>query len=132
MDFTLKANATAEITEVVTEDNTAIKYASGTAPVYATPALVGLMEHAAVKAIGDQLPQGYSTVGISMNIKHTSATPVGMTVKAKAVLIDQDRRRLTFKIEGYDDAGSVVEAVHERFIIEAAPFIEKANAKLKK
>ena len=132
MDFTLKANATAEITEVVTEDNTAIKYASGTAPVYATPALVGLMEHAAVKAIGDQLPQGYSTVGISMNIKHTSATPVGMTVKAKAVLIDQDRRRLTFKIEGYDDAGSVGEAVHERFIIEAAPFIEKANAKLKK
>lgn len=132
MDFTLKANATAEITEVVTEDNTAIKYASGTAPVYATPALVGLMEHAAVKAIGDQLPQGYSTVGISMNIKHTSATPVGMTVKAKAVLIDQDRRRLTFKIEGYDDAGSVGEAVHERFIIEAALFIEKANAKLKK
>lgn len=132
MDFTLKANATAEITEVVTEDNTAIKYASGTAPVYATPALVGLMEHAAVKAIGDQLPQGYSTVGISMNIKHTSATPVGMTVKAKVVLIDQDRRRLTFKIEGYDDAGSVGEAVHERFIIEAAPFIEKANAKLKK
>ena len=130
MDFTLKANAAAEITEVVTEDNTAIKYASGTAPVYATPALVGLMEHAAVKAIGDQLPQGYSTVGIS--IKHTSATPVGMTVKAKAVLIDQDRRRLTFKIEGYDDAGSVGEAVHERFIIEAAPFIEKANAKLKK
>ena len=50
MDFTLKANAAAEITEVVTEDNTAIKYASGTAPVYATPALVGLMEHAAVKA----------------------------------------------------------------------------------
>lgn len=132
MDFTLKANAAAEITEVVTEDNTAIKYASGTAPVYATPALVGLMEHAAVKAIGDQLPQGYSTVGISMNIKHTSATPVGMTVKAKAVLIDQDRRRLTFKIEGHDDAGSVGEAVHERFIIEAAPFIEKANAKLKK
>ena len=132
MDFTLKANAAAEITEVVTEDNTAIKYASGTAPVYATPALVGLMEHAAVKAIGDQLPQGYSTVGISMNIKHTSATPVGMTVKAKAVLIDQDRRRLTFKIECYDDAGSVGEAVHERFIIEAAPFIEKANAKLKK
>ena len=132
MDFTLKANAAAEITEVVTEDNTAIKYASGTAPVYATPALVGLMEHAAVKAIGDQLPQGYSTVGISMNIKHTSATPVGMTVKAKAVLIDQDRRRLTFKIEGYDDAGSVVEAVHELFIIEADPFIEKANAKLKK
>ena len=132
MDFTLKANAAAEITEVVTEDNTAIKYASGTAPVYATPALVGLMEHAAVKAIGDQLPQGYSTVGISMNIKHTSATPVGMTVKAKAVLIDQDRRRLTFKIECYDDSGSVGEAVHERFIIEAAPFIEKANAKLKK
>ena len=132
MDFTVKEHSSAELQETVTENNTAIKYASGTAPVYATPALVALMEHAAVVAVHDQLPEGCSTVGIMMNIKHTSATPIGRTVTAKAVLVEQDRRKLTFKIEGFDEAGSVGEAVHERFIIESAPFVEKAQAKLKK
>ena len=98
MDFTLKEQGLDDLTEKVTEKNTAIAYASGTAPVYATPALVGLMEHAAVKAVDSQLPEGFATVGISMNIKHTSATPVGMDVTAKAVLTEQDRRKLTFKI----------------------------------
>ena len=90
--------------------------------MYATPALVGLMEHAAVKAVDSQLPEGFATVGISMNIKHTSATPVGMDVTAKAVLTEQDRRKLTFKITACDAAGPVG---------EAAPFTEKANSKLK-
>ena len=99
--------------------------------MYATPALVGLMEHAAVKAVDSQLPEGFATVGISMNIKHTSATPVGMDVTAKAVLTEQDRRKLTFKITACDAAGPVGEGIHERFIIEAAPFTEKANSKLK-
>lgn len=131
MDIELKLNSTAEVSEKVTENNTAIKFASGTAPVYATPALVGLMENASVQAIASQLPEGIGTVGISMNIKHVSATPIGMTVRAKAVLTEQDRRKLTFKVEAFDDAGIVGEAVHERFIIESAPFLQKAQSKLK-
>ena len=131
MDIELKLNSTAEVSEKVTENNTAIKFASGTAPVYATPALVGLMENSSVQAIASQLPEGIGTVGISMNIKHVSATPIGMTVRAKAVLTEQDRRKLTFKVEAFDDAGLVGEAVHERFIIESAPFLQKAQSKLK-
>lgn len=131
MNIELKLNSTAEVSEKVTENNTAIKFASGTAPVYATPALVGLMENASVQAIASQLPEGIGTVGISMNIKHVSATPIGMTVRAKAVLTEQDRRKLTFKVEAFDDAGLVGEAVHERFIIESAPFLQKAQSKLK-
>ena len=92
MDFTLKERSSAELTERVTEKNTAIAYASGTAPVYATPALVGLMEHAAVKAVDSQLPEGFATVGISMNIKHTSATPVGMNALLSKRLPSRKRR----------------------------------------
>ena len=132
MEFTLKPQSTAEVSEIVTEDNTAIKFASGTAPVYATPALVGLMENAAVHAVGSQLPEGYGTVGISMNVKHLSATPIGLTVTAKATLTAQDRRKLTFKVEAFDTAGAVGEAVHERFIIESAPFLAKAEGKKNK
>ena len=89
------------------------------------------MEGAAVKAGDPQLPEGYGTVGISMNVKHVSATPVGLTVRAKATLTEQDRRKLTFKVEAWDDAGLVGEGVHERFIIESAPFLAKAESKKK-
>jgi predicted thioesterase len=129
MDFTLNPQSVGESKELVTENNTAIKFASGTAPVYATPALVGLMENAAVLAVGNQLPEGFGTVGISMNLQHTSATPIGMTVQAKATLVEQDRKKLTFKVVATDEGGQVGEGIHERFIIETAPFLAKADAK---
>lgn len=129
MEFDIKKNSAAEVSEKCTEDNTAIKLGSGKSPVYATPALVALMENAAINACDPQLPEGYSTVGIAMNVKHVAATPIGLTVTAKATLIEQDRKKLTFKIEAHDDAGLVGEATHERFIIESAPFLAKAEAK---
>lgn len=129
MDFTVKANSQAEVSELVTENNTAIKMGSGKSPVYATPALVALMENAAINACDPQLPEGYNTVGIAMNVKHVAATPIGLKVTAKATLVEQDRRKLTFKIEASDNASVVGEATHERFIIESAPFLAKAEAK---
>lgn len=129
MDFTVKANSQAEVSELVTENNTAIKMGSGKSPVYATPALVALMENAAINACDPQLPEGYNTVGIAMNVKHVAATPIGLKVTAKATLVEQDRRKLTFKIEASDNACVVGEATHKRFIIESAPFLAKAEAK---
>ena len=124
MEFNIKANSTAEVSEKCTENNTAIKLGSGKSPVYATPALVALMENAAINAC-----EGYNTVGIAMNVKHVAATPIGLTVTAKATLVEQDRKKLTFKIEAHDEAGLVGEATHDRFIIESAPFLAKAEAK---
>ena len=129
MEFNIKANSTAEVSEKCTENNTAIKLGSGKSPVYATPALVALMENAAINACDPQLPEGYNTVGIAMNVKHVAATPIGLTVTAKATLVEQDRKTLTFKIEAHDEAGLVGEATHDRFIIESAPFLAKAEAK---
>lgn len=129
MDFTIKPNSQGEISEVVVLDNTAIKMGSGKSPVYATPALVALMENAAILACESQLPEGYNTVGIAISVKHLAATPIGLTVTAKATLVEQDRKKLFFKIEAFDDAGKVGEATHDRFIIESAPFLAKAEAK---
>ena len=119
MEFNIKANSTAEVSEKCTENNTAIKLGSGKSPVYATPALVALMENAAINACDPQLPEGYNTVGIAMNVKHVAATPIGLTVTAKATLVEQ----------AHDEAGLVGEATHDRFIIESAPFLAKAEAK---
>ena len=84
MEIELKIGMTGKKQELVTADNTAIKYGSGSVAVYATPAMIGLMEGASIDAVEAHLPAGLGTVGIDLKIKHTAATPVGMTARAEA------------------------------------------------
>lgn len=129
MDINLQVGATGEKKEVVTENNTAIKYGSGDVPVYATPALVGLMEGASINAVDRFLPEGFCTVGISIAIDHTAATPVGLTVTARAELIKVEGRKLTIKVEAFDDREPVGKGVHERFIVQVDKFMSRNLAK---
>lgn len=118
---------TAEVT-VVTE-NTAEVMGSGTLPVFATPALVALMEKTAMESVLDALEDGCGSVGTKICAKHVSATPVGMKVTCESELVEVDGRRLVFKITASDACGVVGEAEHERFIIQNEKFLAKTNAK---
>ena len=93
--------------------------------MYATPALVALMEHSAHKAVEHLLPEGLTTVGVEMQVHHLKATPVGATVEARAVLEEVDGRRLVFQIEAHDDAGLIGTARHVRFIVDRERFLRK-------
>ena len=119
MTESLPVGATGEKTERVTHENTAIKHGSGNLPVYATPAMVALMEGACVNAVAPHLGDGLSTVGIDLKIKHTAATPVGMTVRAVGELVEIDGKRLLFTVHAFDDKEQIGSGTHERFIIAA-------------
>ena len=125
MELNLKAGLIGEKQEKVTPENTAIKYGSGDVPVFATPALVGLMEGAAIKAVDAFLPPGFCTVGTKVNITHSAATPVGMTVTCRAELTEVDGRRLLFQVQGFDEKEPVGEGTHERFVVQMDKFMEK-------
>lgn len=114
---------------VVTEELTAAQVGSGLLPVYATPAMIALMENTACQSVAPYLEEGQGTVGTLMNVKHLAATPVGMTVRCETELIAVDRRRLVFAVRAYDDCDCIGEGVHERFIIDNARFMEKTQAK---
>lgn len=114
---------------VVTEEMTAKNMKSGELPVYATPCMVALVEEAAWKSVAPELEEGQGTVGTLMNIRHVSATPVGMGVRCETTLTEIDRRRLVFDVKVYDDKGLIGEGTHERFIITNEKFVDKANAK---
>ena len=114
---------------MVTEQMTAQAMASGTLPVYATPCMVALMEDTAKDIVAPYLEDGQSTVGTALNIKHVSATPVGVTVRCEATLTEIDRKRLVFEVKAYDTAGVIGEGTHERFIIDCDKFMTKTNAK---
>ncbi|MGN0140994.1 MAG: thioesterase family protein [Roseburia sp.] len=125
----LETGICGEAAEQVTEQNTAEAMGSGELKVYATPAMIALMEQAAYRSVAGELEDGQGTVGTLMNVKHIASTPVGMQVTAKSVLTEVDRRRLVFTVEAYDETGKIGEGVHERFVIDNRKFQEKADAK---
>ncbi len=120
-----------EARSVVTEKDTAAYLGSGTVPVFGTPALVGLMEAAAVRALADFLPAGQTSVGVRIDVRHLTPTPVGMHVRARAELVETEGRRLSFRIEAWDEGERIAEATHERMIIDTERFVTKARAKIR-
>jgi predicted thioesterase len=129
MELKLEAGAKARVEMTVKYKDTAKAVASGLAEVFATPAMIALMENAAYTAVQPQLPEGMSTVGTRIDAKHLAATPVGLKVWAEAVLVEVDRRKLTFDIEAFDEAEKIGEARHERFVIDEEKFLSRAAAK---
>ena len=114
----------------VTEENTAAAMGSGLLPVFATPAMLALMEQAAASSVQPCLAEGEGTVGTRLEVSHLAATPVGLTVRAESELIQVDRRRLVFTVRAWAGEELIGEGRHERFIIQNQRFLEKALAKL--
>ena len=114
---------------VVGPEDTAKALGSGAVDVFSTPKLVALMEKAALLSVRDYLDEGMDTVGTQLDISHTAATPVGMTVRAESELIEVDRRRLVFSVKAWDETELVGEGTHERFIIDRDKFLAKCSSK---
>jgi fluoroacetyl-CoA thioesterase len=125
----LTPGLTNEIETVVNEADTAERLGSGLVPVLGTPALVGLMENAAVRALEGHLPPGLTSVGGRIDVRHLAATPVGMRVHARAELVEVEGRRLAFRIEAWDEVEQVGKATHERFVVDVERFVKKAKGK---
>jgi len=126
---TLAPGLKADIESSVEETDTAAQLGSGSLAVYATPALVALMENAAVRALEDHLPSGQTTVGGHIDVRHLAATPVGLRVRAHAELVDVQGRKLTFSIQAWDEAELIGEANHVRYLVDSEKFMTKVKEK---
>ncbi len=125
----LKIGITGEAKAIVSENNTAIALGSGGVPVLATPAMIALMENAAMSSVSLYLPEGSSSVGTRIESSHVAATPLGMEVTARCELVEIDGKRLVFRVEAYDALGKIGEGTHERFIINVEKFMKKTEEK---
>jgi predicted thioesterase len=108
------------------EDHSARHFYPNLPDVFATPFLGGLMERVSAELIDEKLSPGEQSVGISMNLKHLAATPLGMEVRVRTEVSAVEGKKLTFQLEAFDETEKIGEAVHERFIIQA----EKFNARV--
>lgn len=120
----------AEVMNLVEREDTAQEVGSGSLLVYATPCMVALMEGAACEAIADGLSESETTVGIELNIKHLSATPVGLEVRAEAEVTAVEGKIITFSLKAYDEAGLIGEGSHKRALVSTQKFLERTYSKL--
>ncbi|NLK39599.1 MAG: thioesterase family protein [Clostridiales bacterium] len=125
----MKVGLSHDIEEIVTEDKTALAVGSGSLSVYATPAMIALMEKTAALCVESYLDDGYTSVGISLSVQHHSATPVGKRVSCSAALVEIDGRRLVFDVQVFDDAGLIGSGKHERFVVNIEKFLNKCRDK---
>ncbi len=114
----------------VTEKDTAVSWGSGTLPVLATPRMVLMIEETACAALAGRLPEGDTTVGTLVDVKHVSASPVGSEVVCRVEVVEVDRARIRFSVSVTDRDGDVGVGFHERFVVHTEKFMARANAKL--
>ena len=112
-----------------TEGTSAISMGSGSLKVLSTPSMSALMERAASELVDQCLPSGQTSVGISLNIEHKAATPIGLTIRAEAELIGIEGRKLKFKVRAFDEHEEIGAGMHERFIVDREKFQSKADGK---
>lgn len=112
-------------TITVGQANTALAMGSGDMEVFATPAMVALMENAAMKAVAPHLPEGSTTVGAMMETSHIKPSALGETVNAEAILEEVDGRKLTFHVTASDSQGTIGEGKHIRYIVDRERFLAK-------
>lgn len=113
----VEPGATAEVSMVVTPDRTAHAMGNTGIHVLATPFVIGLLENAAAEILRPHVPPGGATVGTMVDVRHLAATPAGMTVRAKATLLETDGKRFLFAVTAWDGRERIAEGRHERYVI---------------
>ena len=123
----LKKGLSSQSSVTVSAGNTAAAMGSGDLDVFATPAMVALMENAAMKAVADALPEGSTTVGAEMNVTHIKPSGLGTEIVATAVLTGVEGRKLTFNVGARVAEGMIGEGIHIRYAVDRRRFMEKVG-----
>ena len=114
---------------VVTADKTAIAFGSGTVEVFATPAMIALMEQTAMESVAQFLPEGFVTVGTEVSVKHFKATLPGKVVSCSSKLINSEDKKLVFEVAASDEYGLIGKGIHKRYIVDKQEFIDTLKDK---
>ena len=126
----LKEGLTGSANIIVGEEHTAPSIGSGRVRVLATPVMINLMEAAALDAIERLLPPGHQSLGTHLNVGHYAATPVGMGLRASAVVTRVEGRTVEFRVEAFDDKERVGDGTHTRVVVNVERFDLRVQRKL--
>ena len=129
MEFNITPGIEGDKETVVTTEKTATAYGSGTVEVFATPAMIALMEQTAMESVAKLLPDGFTTVGTEVLVKHLKATLPGKTVNCYSKLILSIENKLVFEVVAKDETAVIGKGTHTRYIVNKQDFINNLNDK---
>lgn len=129
-NLSIPVGTTGTAQRLVDQTNLASSLGSGTVDVYATPAMIALMEQAAVHALADFLPAESTSVGIHLDVEHLAATPRGMQVTASATVTAVDGRIITFDLSASDELEEIGRGTHRRALVNAEKFQMRTDSKI--
>ncbi len=127
--MSIPVGATREETLLVTGEVAINFLGVDAARVLSTPHLIGFLEMTSRNLIRQYLEDGHDTVGTAVNVKHLAATPIGMSVRFRAEIVSVDDRRITCRVEAWDEKEKVGEGTHERFVVDVARFAARVQGK---
>jgi predicted thioesterase len=113
----------------VEEQNTALHVGSGSSRVLATPWMIAFMERAARDLLAEYLPDGFSSVGVLVNVRHLAPSPVGSSIRTRAEVQEVEGFTVTFNVQAWDEREKVGEGQHQRVVIDEARFLKRVAAK---
>lgn len=125
MEINIQAGLKGKQELTVSPEKTAATYGSGLVEVYATPAMIAFMEQTSHLTVAPYLPAEAMTVGTSVDIVHTKATPVGMKVICESELLEVNGRELVFSVIARDEQGEIGRGTHKRFVVDREKFMSK-------
>ncbi|HWP45322.1 MAG TPA: thioesterase family protein [Blastocatellia bacterium] len=125
----IPAGASATKSIVVTREMTVTHFVEGMPEVYGTPIMIYHMETAAGEAIHKYLPEGWTSVGVLVNVRHLAATPVGLTVTVNAKVLSVDENTITFAVEAHDGIDKIGEGTHVRAAVQLDRFMKRVLKK---
>jgi predicted thioesterase len=114
----------------VEEQYTAAHLGSGSLRVLATPSMILFMERAAHSLLAQRLPEGYSSVGILVDVRHLAPTPLGANVRITCEVLEVDGLRVTFNVQAWDEQEKVGEGRHQRAVINKERFLRRVESKI--
>ncbi len=121
---------TYELTFTVEEQHTAAHMGSGTVKVLSTPSMILFMERTAQQLLAQSLPEGETSVGTLVNVRHLAAAPLGAQIRVRAEIEEQDGRRVLFSVEAWYGEKQIGVGQHERFIVNEARFLARLKESL--
>lgn len=125
MDFKIPIGVKHDLEIEVDENLSAKHFGSGQVDVFATPAMIALMEKTAMESILEYLPDGYTTVGTEVNMKHLKATALGRKVSTHSYLKTIQGPKVFFELHAFDEKGMIGIGTHTRVIVNQKIFMEK-------
>ena len=127
LEGTIMEGDSSSVETTITESMTAKALSSGNLDVLATPAMIAMMENAALNVVAGAFSDGFDSVGIDVLVVHSRPTRVGSKVTATATLTKIEKRKLTFEVVACDEKGEIGRGIHNRFIINVEKFLKKAD-----